>query len=183
MPIILTREERSYPFDMQSQFAFGAWTCKRDVFKHNMDKTKKVIGSSLMQNISDIMKTDVITIRDDTSVIDVIKVLGEHNITGAPVVDAQNNLVGIVSEKDVMSLAYKLTSGNLGQCSRSKKISDVMTREIVTFRPDDNIADVCQCFMYRSIRRVPVVEDGKVVGLVSRRDIIHAALHMLEQTV
>ena len=51
----------------------------------------------------------------------------------------------------------------------------VIAKELVTFSPDDNLADICQCFLDRSIRRVPVVDEGKLVGVISRKDIITLA--------
>lgn len=122
----------------------------------------------------DLMHTDLISISPQTPIVDVVDILGDTKMTALPVVDSEGTLVGIISEKDVLVIAYQMISENYDM-SKSKTAGDMMVKNLVTFNPDDNLADICQCFMNRPIRRVPVVEDGKLVGVVSRRDIIFKA--------
>jgi CBS domain-containing protein len=120
----------------------------------------------------DIMQKDLVTVSKETSISEVITILAEKKITGLPVVDDDMVLVGLVSEKDVLRVAYCMISGS-DVPTADDRVEKVMATELVFFSPDDNIADICQCFLDRSIRRVPVVDsDGKIVGVISRKDVI-----------
>ena len=125
-----------------------------------------------MIKASDIMQTNLITVTQDTPAPEAINILGQNSITGLPVVDDDMTLIGLVSEKDVLNMAYRIMTDTIGDPIMSQTVGDIMTKEIVSFRPDDSLADVCQCFMNRPFRRVPVVDNGKLVGLISRKDII-----------
>lgn len=122
----------------------------------------------------DLMQTELISVTKETSIVDVVDILGKKKLTGLPVVDDEGNLVGIITEKDVLRIAYQIISDTY-DLSNCKTVGDLMITDIVTFDTEDNLADICQCFMNRPIRRVPVVENGKLVGVVSRRDIIFKA--------
>ncbi len=125
-----------------------------------------------MLKAKDIMQSSLITAKQDTPVIEAINILGQNKITGLPVVDDDMTLVGLVSEKDVLSIAYHILAGIVGSTMDTKKIGDIMTKDVVSFRLDDNLADICQCFMNKPFRRVPVLDNGKLVGIISRKDII-----------
>ncbi len=126
-----------------------------------------------MLEAKDIMTTDLITVTEQTLVREAIDLLAENKITGLPVIDGDNRLVGIVSEKDILIMAYHKITDTCDEVMNSRRISNVMTSEVVSFRPDDNLADICQVIMSNPFRRVPVVDDdGRLVGLVSRKDII-----------
>jgi CBS domain-containing protein len=135
-----------------------------------------------MLEAKDIMRTNLITVTEQTPVHEAIDLLAENKITGLPVVDGDNRLVGIVSEKDILIMAYHKITHTCDEVVNSRKISDVMTSEVVSFRPEDTLADVCQCFMGSSFRRVPVLDDGELVGLISRKDIISFAFSKKEIT-
>ena len=128
-----------------------------------------------MLTARDVMQTNLITITAETSAVDVINILGEKKLTGLPVVNDEGNLIGIITEKDVLKIAYQIISGSYNP-NTDKMVGDMMITEVTTFGPDDNLADICQSFMTRPFRRVPVVEDGKPIGIISRRDIIFRAL-------
>ncbi len=128
-----------------------------------------------MIKVKDVMQTHLVTAKQDTSAAEVIDILWDNYITGLPVVGDDMSLVGIVSEKDVLGTAFSILTGSNDDPAMSKNVGDIMTKDIVCFRPDDNLADVCQCFMNNAFRRVPVVDNGRLVGLVSRKDVIHHA--------
>ena len=128
-----------------------------------------------MLKAKDIMQTDLITVAEQTPVHEVIDILAEKKITGLPVVDGNGRLVGIVSEKDILIMAYHKITDTCDEAMNSRKIGGVMTSEVVSFRPEDNLADICQCFMNSPFRRVPVLDDGRPVGLISRKDIVSFA--------
>jgi len=120
------------------------------------------------------MHTNLISITSETPIVDVVDILGDTKMTALPVVDSEGNLMGIISEKDVLVIAYQVIT-DYYDMNKRKTAGDMMVKSLVTFSPNDNLADICQCFMNRPIRRVPVVEDGKLIGVISRRDIIFKA--------
>ena len=135
-----------------------------------------------MYQAKDIMQTNLITVSTDTSVLQVIKILADNGITGLPVVDDQMRLLGLVSEKDVLAIACHVMNDAFDKIRDNKTATDIMTTDVTFFRPDDSLADVGQCFMNNSFRRVPVVADGILVGLISRKDVIIHAFDKVQET-
>jgi CBS domain-containing protein len=163
--------------------------------------------------VSNIMRTEVISVRKDTPIGDAIREMIVNNITGMPVIDEHMTLQGIISEKDLLKLLYdyennllndKLLSGEddaeayneknelietcsyllkdvskrelldlLYECGTSSFVKDFMTEEVISLNVDDDLAKVCKCFMKHSFRRVPIISEGKLVGIISRKDILH----------
>ena len=121
-----------------------------------------------------VMRKDVVTVRHDTPVKDAVALLRHHRISGLPVVDAEGRLVGIVTEKDVMRLLYE-EAGSL------PTVGDLMTPNVRAFHPDDPLGEVCDCLMANHFRRVPIVEYGKLVGLISRADLMDTILELVTE--
>ena len=118
---------------------------------------------------ADIMTTNVITVKKDMVLTDVIALLLRWHISAMPVVDDEDKMVGIVSEIDLVNLTF---DGNAGDTI----VEEVMVTDIVSFSPDTQLADLVQSFSKRHLRRVPIIDKGKVVGIVSRRDILREML-------
>lgn len=118
---------------------------------------------------ADIMTTNVITAKKDMVLTDVIALLLRWHISAMPVVDNEDRMVGIVSEIDLVNLTF---DGNAGDTI----VEEVMVTDIVSFSPDTQLADLVQSFSKRHLRRVPIIDKGKVVGIVSRRDILREML-------
>ncbi|MFA4835984.1 MAG: CBS domain-containing protein [Dehalococcoidia bacterium] len=119
----------------------------------------------LKRTARDIMTRTVITTKEDMVLTDVIKLLLRWHISGVPIVDDDGKLVGIITEHDVVNSAL---SGN----ASSTTAGEVMTREVETYSPDTLVVEVINHFATHRVRRVPIVEEGKVIGIISRRDII-----------
>jgi CBS domain-containing protein len=119
----------------------------------------------LRRTAKDIMTSTVITAKEDMLVTDVMKLLLRWHISGLPVVDDEQRLMGIVTEHDVMNFAL---SGN----AATTRASEVMTKRVETYSSDTLVVEIINHFAAHRIRRVPVVESGKVVGIISRRDIV-----------
>ncbi|MCB9748125.1 MAG: CBS domain-containing protein [Candidatus Omnitrophica bacterium] len=120
-----------------------------------------------MLEIQSIMTKNVFSVSPETLIVDALKILIESNVTGLPVLDENNHLVGIISEKDMLSLLL----GDI--VTKTQKVKNFMTTEVKTFKPDAKLIEVCEFFSNTSIRRVPIVDDdNKLVGIVSRRDFI-----------
>jgi CBS domain-containing protein len=142
----------------------------------------------------DVMTTNVITVSPDTSVQEVAKILSERSISGVPVVDAQNRLVGIVSEGDLLHRVEMGTDRRTGRRrswwldtvgsdeelarayvkSHGRTAKDVMTSEVTSVSETTEIADIANLLETKRIKRVPVLSDGKLVGIVSRANLVRA---------
>lgn len=118
---------------------------------------------------ADIMTTNVITAKKDMVLTEVISLLLRWHISALPVVDDEDKLVGIVSEIDLVNLTF---DGNTADTT----VEEIMVTDTVSFSPDTQLDDLVQTFSKRHLRRVPIVEEGKVVGIVSRRDILREML-------
>jgi len=114
---------------------------------------------------SEMMTGDVVTATPKMSIIDVMEIILEKRISGMPVIDEEGMLVGIISEIDLVN---SMLSGN----AADTLVEEVMSTSVTTFPPDANCAEIASCFTTHRIRRVPIVDQGKLVGVVSRRDIL-----------
>lgn len=139
---------------------------------------------------SDIMVTDVITVKPDANVQDVAQILLTNRISAVPVVDANGAMVGIVSEGDLLRRReagteherawwLKLLMGREILAAEyvkefSRNVTDVMTHHVITAAPDTPVADIATLLERHRIKRVPIVKDGKLVGLVSRANLLQA---------
>lgn len=117
------------------------------------------------------MTRSVVKLRPDMNVLAAAKVLVERRISGAPVVDEAGSLLGIISEHDCLRV---IASGAYDgeHLHFTQDVSDIMTRECKTATPEADLQTLAGLFVGEHIRRVPVIEDGKLVGIVSRRDIL-----------
>jgi len=139
---------------------------------------------------SDVMVREVVTVHADTPVAEAIRLLTERDISALPVVDEQDRLVGIISEADLLhrvelgtekhrpwlleSLAAATTLAKEFAKSHGKKVGEVMTTNVVSASEDTPLAEIAMLFERYRIKRVPIVRDGKVVGIVSRTNLIQA---------
>ena len=112
-----------------------------------------------------IMKTGLITAKRRTPIYEAIRILVENDGTGLPVVNDDMTLAGIVSEKDMLSLLYNNED-------KPGNVEDFMTEDVVCFDQEDSLVDIAASFIEGHFRRVPIVAEGKLVGVVSRKDII-----------
>ncbi len=118
-----------------------------------------------MSSAKEIMTRNVITINKDLPVVDAIKLLVEKGISGLPVVSDDMNLLGVVSEKDLLNLVF---ASNLEGIT----VEEFMTSEVTSFSEDADLLTICECLMQNNFKRVPILKDGKLTGIVSRRDLI-----------
>lgn len=121
---------------------------------------------------SDIMSRRVISLRTSMRVIDAMRQLVRSRISGAPVLDDEGKLVGMVSEFDCLRVVASGLYGHDG-LEDSVPLRTLMTAEVLTITPDTDVFTITQLLVGRRIRRVPVVDvEGKLVGIISRRDVL-----------
>jgi len=120
--------------------------------------------------VGEFMDTKVPTLSASTLVLDAIDFLLKNHVTGAPVVDEKGALLGILTEKDCLSLvARSAEPESLRVC-----VSELMTREVMTIPPSMDIYFAAGLFLKEEFRRFPVVEGGRIVGAITRFDILRA---------
>lgn len=119
---------------------------------------------------SDIMTRKVITIHPEASVQEAAQLLDQFRISGIPVVNATGDLIGIITEADIISKVNRY--GLLDQ--DGLRVADIMSRSVTTVDEDTPVGDIAMLLSERKIKRVPVVRQGRLVGIVSRGDIVHA---------
>lgn len=126
-----------------------------------------------------VMTKEVISVKRDTPIREAMHIMLANSISGLPVVDDDMTLVGILSEKDVVSLAYNIIyqTDNL----EKKKVCNFMTERAVSFSKDENFLDVCDFLAKNLFRRVPITSKGKLVGIISITDIIEYTLKLIRE--
>ena len=125
----------------------------------------------------DMMITRVKTVTPDTQVIDAVNMLLKHGFSGAPVLDDAGQLVGILSEKDCIQALMRAVVEQLP----SSQVQHVMTKDVITITPDTHILTIAHMFINKPIRRLPVVDNGRLVGQISRRDLLKHAAAIFDQ--
>lgn len=145
----------------------------------------------------DIMTRDVVSIKKGSSVEQAIKLLAQHRVSGLPVVDVDGRVVGIVTEndlllKDQIQVPYPRMAlygwyvvpddlvADAYRKARGVLVEDAMTKKVLTFDEESDVADIVRAMIEHKINRVPITKAGKLVGIVSRADIIRAMAEMLE---
>jgi CBS domain-containing protein len=141
---------------------------------------------------TDVMTPTVITVDPDTTVQGLAALLSERGISGAPVVDATGRMIGIVSEGDLLHRAELGTEGRAerrhswwldhfasGQArdyvkSHGRTVKDIMSRDVVTVTEETDLAEIATLLETNRIKRLPVVRDGKIVGIVTRSNLVRA---------
>lgn len=120
--------------------------------------------------VKDYMSGHLVTFSPATDVLDAIRELVRHRIAGAPVLDDQGNLIGMLSELDCMKIA--LTAGYHGEFGGP--VSEYMSQDTETVDAEMSIIDLAQRFLESGYRRYPVVNDNRLIGQISRRDVLRA---------
>jgi CBS domain-containing protein len=143
-----------------------------------------------MMKARDIMVSPVITAKPSSTVKEVAKLMLDRRISAVPVVDENGELAGIISEGDLMRRAeigtqprhswwLQVLSGDDALANEyvkahARKVADVMTRNVITASPDTPLHEIARLLERHSIKRVPIVKDGKLVGIVSRANLLQA---------
>jgi CBS domain-containing protein len=151
----------------------------------------QIIPESEKRHVRDIMTTDVVKVHPDTSVSEIARLMSEHDISGLPVVDENDQVLGVVTELDMIvrntrfkmpafiafldAIIYLETPGHYRE--RVERVLGTTAREImsepaVTIEPGAAIEELAELMVERRMNPIPVVEAGRLVGIVSRSDII-----------
>jgi CBS domain-containing protein len=121
--------------------------------------------SAINEEISSIMEEDVITLHEGDSINEVIQMMLKGNVSGFPIVNDENKVIGIVSERDFISLVANIITG--------KKVVDFMSHDVVSVRPDTRVEDAARVMILNDFRRLPIVREGVMIGVVTTSDIVN----------
>ncbi len=146
-----------------------------------------------MLTAKDIMKKDVVTVRPDTSLQELAMLLVKNGISGVPVVDAAGALFGIVTENDLIAQNRRLhiptvvsfldaaiyleSSKKFAEEVRrvsATRVGDICIRKVVTVTEDATLTDIATIMSEKKVHLLPVMKDGRVVGIVGKRDVVRA---------
>lgn len=129
--------------------------------------------------VSDYMTCDLVTFRPDQSIEEVIEALIQHRISGGPVVNENNELVGIISEGDCIK--HISDSRYYNMPLEQSKVGARMVKNVETIDGNMNIFDAAKKFLEARRRRFPILQDGKLIGQISQKDILKATVKLKAQ--
>lgn len=148
---------------------------------------------------ADLMTREIVTVGPETLLSDAIRLMLEHRVSGLPVVDGTGRLVGLLTEGDLLHRAETgtdtvrlgwlkalLARGRMAEQyaqTHGRRVRDVMTRDVLTVGEASPLDDVIRIMESRHVRRVPVVEGGRLVGIVSRSDLVRALGALLDRSI
>ena len=145
----------------------------------------------------DVMVRDVVTVSPEDDIADVIKLLAEHDISALPVVDDDGHVVGVISEADLIhreeistgkhrpwwleALTPASTLANEFAKSHGRRVSELMSTDVVSASEDTSLGQIATLLEKHRIKRIPILRDGRLVGIVSRANLIQALASSLPQ--
>jgi CBS domain-containing protein len=148
-------------------------------------------------NVADIMTRTVISVTPETTIAEAAQLLLQHRISGLPVVNSSGAVVGIVTEGDLLRraetgtrrrharwLEFLIAPGRLAQeytDANARKVGEIMTEDVASAAPGDALSDVVEVMERRRVKRLPVVEAGRLVGIVSRANLVRALVQNLAE--
>jgi CBS domain-containing protein len=144
------------------------------------ERAKKVKVTPSKLTVADVMTSQLVIFKPEQSIHEVMRAFIKHRISGGPVVDESGKLVGVISEADCMKEISDSRYFNLPILDKS--VAHFMTKEVDTIDANTSVFDAASLFSKSSRRRYPVMENNLLVGQVSRKDIVIAALEMKSQT-
>ena len=133
-------------------------------------------------NVRDVMTSDVATVETETPVKDVARLLSEREVSGVPVVDRDRRLRGVITEADIVATMRPRARGFFGRLLRraprteSRTAGEAMTSPPITVGPDDPVSRAASLMAEHRVNRLPVVLGSRVVGIVSRADLVRSSV-------
>ena len=122
-----------------------------------------------MTRVEEIMNRQVISVRPEMTLAEAVKLFTENHVGGAPVVDGRGKIVGMISELQMLEVVFDLDA-------RKALVSDYMIEDFQSATPQDSLSHVAQLFAFFSFRGLPIVEKGRLVGIITRRSLMNYVL-------
>lgn len=143
-------------------------------FQGSRAEPEKAPGTPMQ--VADYMQTELVTFTEDQTIFEVMELLMKHQISGGCVVNDKNELLGVISEGDCMKHISDSQYYNMPM--ENNKVENRMTCNVTTIDSEMNVLDAAKKFIEHRFRRFPIVRDGKLVGQISQRDVLQAALNL-----
>jgi CBS domain-containing protein len=118
----------------------------------------------------DIMVKEILTLKENSSAKDAIRLILDKRISGIPIVSDDMSLLGIITEKDLLQLSFYDTAEEV-------TVADIMTREVTAMDKDTNLLEICELFLNKNFKRIPITSANKLVGIISRKDMLKYILN------
>lgn len=126
----------------------------------------------LVPELKDFMTRDVIAVKRGTPIYEALELMAKRDISGLPVVEDDNTLIGVLSEKDVICLL------DTSEDEDEKTVEEFMTQPALYFDENEDLLDICDFLKKNVFRRVPITSKGRLTGIVSIRDVIEFILRL-----
>lgn len=134
-----------------------------------MDDVQTDAGTGVVLTAADVMSSPVVTVRADTPIAPAAALLASHGFTAAPVLGRDGNVVGMVTEGDLVRGRF---SSDAAEATTAVLVDDVMTPPPAALCPDDDLADVAAAMVASDVRSVPIMDGAELVGVVTWRDLL-----------
>ncbi|WP_217587031.1 acetoin utilization AcuB family protein [Lentibacillus saliphilus] len=128
--------------------------------------------------VEEIMTTNVRTLPPDASIAEALSMLQEHRIRHIPIVDEQKHVIGIVSDRDVRDASPSIFDKRQDSITMQKTIETIMSHPVVTVHPLDFVEDIARIFHDQEFACVPVVKSGRLVGMVTEKDMLYTLIQL-----
>ena len=130
-----------------------------------------------MITVSEVMSTEVITLKATDSISIAVSAMTENNIRHLPIVDAQNQVIGIISQRDVLKAGSLAKENN----QQAKPISDIMSKDILTIHPKDSLKAAGLTLQKHKYGCLPVIKDKSLIGIITDSDFVTVAINLIEE--
>ncbi|WP_138420644.1 acetoin utilization AcuB family protein [Aquibacillus sediminis] len=128
--------------------------------------------------VSDIMKTNVITLSPEATIAEALKLLNDHHIRHIPIVDQQNKVIGIVSDRDVRDASPSIFTNQKESETLHHQIQTIMSHPVVTIHPLDFVEEIAAIFYEEEFACLPVTRENKLIGIVTEKDMLYTLIQL-----
>ncbi len=136
------------------------------------------VGTGTGITAREMMTRELLTVDKDTRVLEAVRLLLKHRVSGAPVVDEEGRLIGMLSERDCIHALVRAVAERLP----SSYVRDVMSTDVLTIADSADLLTIAHLFVTRPVRRIPVIsEEGRLIGQISRHDLLASAVAVWDE--
>ncbi len=133
-------------------------------------------GESMI--VEEIMKKDVITLKENDTILTALKLLNRNCIRHIPIVDDENHVIGIVSDRDIRDASPSIFQKSTRKDELRHPIGQIMSKDVITVHPLDFVEEVSAIFYEEEIACIPVTKDDKLVGVITEKDMLHTLIQL-----